>query len=138
MFDNLFSFFSRLSGLIGRRHAESEFDDEIAQHLDLLAEENIRRGMPPEEARMAARRSFGGVAQAKETQRELRGLPQVDILWGDLRYAVRTLRQNPGFTLVAVLTLALGIGVNTTLFSAFNAVALKPLPVSDPGSVVRL
>jgi predicted permease len=138
MFDTLLSFFSRLAGLIGRRRAESEFDDEIGQHLDLLTEDHIRRGMSPYEARLAALRSFGGVAQVKETQRELRGLPQLDILWADTRYAVRTLRQNPSFTLVAVLTLALGIGVNTTLFSAFNSVALKPLPVADPGSVVRL
>lgn len=138
MFDTLLSVFSRLSGLAGRRRAESDFDDEISQHLDLLTAEYVRRGMPPGEARLAARRSFGGVAQVKETQRELRGLPQLDILWSDIRYAVRSLRHNPGFTLVAVLTLALGIGVNTTLFSAFNALALKPLPVADPGSVVRL
>ncbi len=138
MFDTLFSLCSRLSGLIGRRRAEREFDDEIALHLDQLAEDYRRRGMSPDQARLAARRSFGGVTQAKETQRELRGIPQLDILWADLRYAARTLRHNPGFTVVAVLTLALGIGVNTTLFSAFNAVALKPLPVADPSSVVRL
>jgi predicted permease len=138
MFDTLWSLVSRLSGHAGRRRAEREFDDEIAEHLEMLTADNVRRGMPLHEARLAARRSFGGVAQVKETQRELRGLPQLDILWADTRYAARTLGGNPGFTLVAVLTLALGIGVNTTLFSAFNAVALKPLPVADPGSVVRL
>jgi predicted permease len=138
MFDALLSFFSRLSGLAGRSRAEREFDEEIAQHLDLLTEDYIRRGMSPEDARLAARRSFGGITQAKETQRELRGLPQLEVLRADVRYAVRTLRNNPGFTLVGVLTLALGIGVNTTLFTAFDTVALKPLPVADPGSVVRL
>jgi hypothetical protein len=138
MFDTLLALLSRLSGTFRRRRAEQEFDDEIAQHLDLLAQDYIRRGMSPQEARTAARRTFGGVAQARETQRELRGLPQLDSFLADLRYAVRTLRHSPGFTAVAVLTLALGIGVNTTLFSAFNAVALKPLPVADPGNVVRL
>jgi hypothetical protein len=138
MFDTLLSLLSRVSGHAGRRSAEREFDDEIAQHLELLTEDYVRRGLSPHEARLAARRSFGGVAQVKETQRELRGVPQLDILRADVRYAIRALRQNPGFTLVAVLTLALGIGVNTTLFSAFNAVALKPLPVANPSSVVRL
>jgi hypothetical protein len=138
MFDTLLALLSRLSGTFRRRRAEQEFDDEIAQHLDLLAQDYIRRGMSPQEARTAARRTFGGVAQARETQRELRGLPQLDSFLADLRYAVRTLRHSPGFTAVAVLTLALGIGVNTTLFSAFNAVALKPLPVADPSNVVRL
>lgn len=138
MFDTFLALLSRLSGTFRRRRAEQEFDDEIAQHLDLLAEDYVRRGMSPEEARMAARRTFGGIAQTKQAQRELRGLPQLDSLSADLRYAARTLRNSPGFTAVAVLTLALGIGVNTTLFSAFNAVALKPLPVADPASVLRL
>jgi predicted permease len=138
MRDRLFTVLSRVRGLFGRRRADEEFDTEIAQHLDLLTEEYVRRGLSPEDARLAARRSFGGIAQAQETQRELRGVPLVDTLWADVRYAFRTLRNAPGFTLVAVLTLALGIGVNTTLFSAFNAVALKPLPVADPGNVVRL
>jgi predicted permease len=138
MLNTWLSLFSRIAGVFGRRSAEREFDDEIAAHLDLLTEDYIRRGMSPTEARLAARRSFGGVAQVKETQRELRGLPQIEVLWADTRFSMRTLAKTPGFTLVAVLTLALGIGVSTTVFSAFNAVALKPLPVADPGSVVRL
>lgn len=137
MFERLTVFVSRVSGFLGRGPIQQEFDEEIDQHLDMLTEENMRRGMTGEEARLAARRSFGGIAQVKETQRELSGLPQIDMLAADLRYACRMLRRNPGFTLVSVLTLALGIGVNTTLFTAYNAVALKPLPVADPSTVVR-
>ncbi|MBZ5609427.1 MAG: ABC transporter permease [Acidobacteriia bacterium] len=128
---------SRIAGFLLRRRPEREFDQEIEEHLTLLAEENTRRGMTPADARLAARRSFGESTRFKETQRELRGLPRIDTFVADLRYAFRALAKNPGFTLVAVLTLAIGIGVNTTLFTAYNAIALKPLPVPDPNTVVR-
>ena len=137
MFEKLLVFLARLTGSTRHASADEEFDEEIAEHLEMLTADHIRRGMTPAQARLAARRSFGGVTQVRETQRELRGLPQLQILAADCRYALRTLRKNPGFTLVAVVTLALGIGVNTTLFTAYNALALKPLHVADPASVIR-
>jgi predicted permease len=129
---------SRTAGFLRRRRPEEDFDQEIEAHLAMLTEEGIHRGLSPEEAHSAARRSFGGIGRIRETQRELRGLPLFDTFLADLRYAWRMLRGSPGFTLVAVLTLAIGIGVNTTLFTGYNAIALKPLPVPDPNSVVRL
>ena len=94
--------------------------------------------MGPNEARQAALRSMGNLTSVKEHQREQRGLPQIETLFADLKYGARMLRANPGFTLIAVLTLTLGIGVVTTVFTAYNAVALNPLPVADPSQVVRL
>jgi predicted permease len=117
---------------------EAEFSSEVETHLALLAEDLARRGLSPEEARREARRQFGGVAQIQELHREGRGIAALDQAAADLRYALRMMRRNPGFSLVSMLTLALGIGVNTTLFSAYNAVALKRLPVADPQQVVRL
>jgi predicted permease len=110
---------------------------EIESHLALAQEEFERRGMTSSEARLAARRALGGMDQAKELHRGERSFLWLDQALQDLRHACRGLARTPGFTVIAVVTLALGIGVNTTLFSLFNAVALKPLPVSDPGHVVR-
>ncbi len=129
---------SRIFGLFSRSRADRDFDQEVQAHLDMLVDENVRRGMSPDDARAAARKHFGPVTQIKEAHRDNRGLPSIESFFKDLRYAVRMLVKHPGFTLVAVITLALGIGVNTTLFTAFNAVALKPLPVRDPYHVVRL
>lgn len=129
---------SRIHALFSRRRLDDDFDREVEAHLALIAEENMRRGLTPDEAYSDARRHFGSVTQVKESHRENRGVPQVDTVLRDLQYAARMLRKSPGFTLVAILTLALGIGVNTTLFTAFDAVALKPLPVKNPGNVVRM
>jgi predicted permease len=131
-------FVARVRGMLSRRRLEEEFCEEIHGHLDMLAADFERQGMSPRDARLAARRSFGGVEQIREEHREARGLLHMERLAADLAFAFRTMRRNPAFTLVSVATLALGIGVNVTLFTAFNAVVLKSLPVADPAGVYRL
>jgi predicted permease len=128
---------SRIRGLFNGRHLDGDFEQELESHLALLAEENIRAGMSPEEARRMARLKLGGAVQLRESHHKQRTLPWLESIAQDTRFGLRVLRKNPGFTAVAILTLALGIGVNTTLFSAYNAVALKPLPVADPAHVAR-
>jgi macrolide transport system ATP-binding/permease protein len=129
---------SRIAGWLSPRTLEADLDEELHAHLAMLADENIRRGMTPDAAARAARLTLGGITQLKEDYRERCGLPWLDSLWQDIRYACRTFVRNPGFTLMAVLILTIGIGVNTTVFALINAVMLKPLPVSDPGSLVRV
>jgi hypothetical protein len=131
----LFVLLSRLRALVTARQLDADFDDEVAAHVALLTGEYIRRGMPPDEAHRAAVLKLGGAMQIREQQR---GLPFVDTTLQDIRYATRTLRRNIGFTTLAVLTLGVGIGVNTTVFTVLDAVALRGLPVRQPDTLVRL
>jgi predicted permease len=127
---------SRLRALCRRRALDARLDEEVQSHLDELAAEFERRGVTPEQARLAARRAFGGVEQMKGRYRDRRGLPWLDDLRQDLRYAARGLVRTPAFAAVAVLTLAVGIGANTAIFTLLDAVLLRPLPVRDAGTLV--
>jgi putative ABC transport system permease protein len=130
------AWFLRVAGLFGRELRDGELSAEMESHLELHFEDNLRRGMSPAEARREAIMKLGGVEQTKESYRERRGLPLLEVFFQDLRFGARTLRKNPGFTLVAVLTLALGIAANATVFSFVSAVLYKRPPVYDSDRVL--
>jgi predicted permease len=128
--------YEKILALFRKKALDEDFDAELASHLDLATEENLKRGLSPEEARRRARIEIGGIEQAKETQRDARGLPAIDDLIRDLRYAVRLLRRDAGFTTFAILIIGLGIGAASTVFSIVDTLLLKPLPFKDPSNLV--
>jgi len=136
--DYLRQMWNRVRAFFHKEPLDADLDAEMAAHLEMAVDENMQRGMSPDEARRQAMVRFGGVQQAREKQREARGLPFVDVLGQDMRYTLRTLGRDAGFTVVAVLILALGIGANVAVFSVVNTILLRPLPFPDAGRLVRI
>jgi putative ABC transport system permease protein len=128
----------RMSGLFRKDQQDADLSSELESHLRMHIEENLRAGMTPEVARRNALMKLGGVEQTKEIVRERRGLPMLEVLLQDLRFGMRTLSKNPGFTFVAVLTLALGIGATTAIFSVVYGVLLRPLPYADSNRIMAI
>ena len=129
---------SRLRAALGKRQRDRMLDEELNTHLALLIEQNVERGMSPEAARRAAKLSLGGADQIKESVHDHRGLPLLETFVQDLRFALRMLRKSPGFSAVAILTLALGIGANSAVFSAIDAILLRPLPFPDANQLMQI
>jgi hypothetical protein len=130
--------FAVFRALFRKRKLDAQMDEEIRAHIELRTEANIALGINPEEARFAALRQFGGADLVKEQCRDQRGTQWIENFFQDIRFGARQLRKNPGFAVVAVLTLALGISANTFVFSVINQVYLRPLPFRNPGELVRV
>ncbi len=128
----------RLRSLFRRRQVEQELDEELRYHLERQIEEHIAKGLTPIEARYAALRALGGIEQRKEECRDMRRVNLIENILQDLRYAGRILRRSPGFTAVAILSLALGIGANAAIFQLLNAVRLRSLPVANPTELAEV
>ncbi len=129
---------TRLTALFARRQRDRELSEEVETHLEMRAAELRQQGLDADAARAAARREFGGIEQMKEAYRDRRGIPWMESLAKDARYGLRGLARNPAFTAAAVLSLALGIGANTAIFSFVNALMLRLLPVEKPQQLVNL
>lgn len=128
----------RLRALAKPKQLDRDLEDEVAFHLAMREQKNRVAGLAPEEARYAARRQFGNTAHVKEKSRQMWTFASIETLWQDLRFGLRMLTKDPGFTAVAVLTLALGVGANTAIFSIVNGLMLRPLPINDPQQVTYL
>src|SRR5437763_4012903 len=129
---------SRCVGFVRRSRRDAELADEIGAHLAELTNEHVRRGLPLHEARAAAHREFGGVEQIKEAYREQGGLPWLDVLVQDVGYGVRSLRRDPVFAVIALLTLALGVGAATAILGGVKAVLLDPRPYPHANRIVAI
>jgi len=138
MTDRLRQALNRLRAFFRKEPLDHELDAEMSSHLAFAIEEGLQRGLSPQEARRQALIRFGGVEQAKEQHREARGLPALDILLQDLRFAIHQLRKHPGFTCTAILILALGIGATTAIFSAMNPILFEPLPYPHAGRITMI
>ena len=128
----------RLRAAIGSRHSDQDFGDELQSILQMHVDDNLRRGMTPEEALRQAHIRLGGVEQVQQVARDRRGLPWLEVFGRDVRYAARTLARAPGFTAVAMLVMAIGIGASVSLFTVIHSVLLRPLPFPHPDRLVAI
>ena len=136
--NTLRSLFLRLRNLFHKQQLDRDLHEELSTHLELHIADNLRAGLSPAEARRVALLKLGGLEQTKQSVRDARTLPFLETLLQDLRFALRLLRNSPGFTVAAILTLGLGIGLNSAIFSLFDALMLRALPVRDPSAVVNV